>query len=250
MIKIELFDGTVLEFPEGTPQSVIDATAKKETLARKPAQVEVVSAPDMTNDMVRGVGLAARNVAQGAAGTVGLVYDPIAATQNYLFGSDVQPLREQVKRVLTELGVPEPQNAMERVIGAIGEGMVGAGAQAKVAQAGAKLLQGGAKMVATSMAAQPAAQVAGGAGAGAGAQTASEMGVGPGGQLLAGLAGGLAGGRAATTTTETPSAALPAAIREAEQAGVRVMTTDVVPPTTFAGRWLQRTGEMLSLIHI
>jgi hypothetical protein len=247
MIKIELFDGTVLEFPEGTPQSVIDATAKKETLARKPAQVEVVSAPDMTNDMVRGVGLAARNVAQGAAGTVGLVYDPIAATQNYLFGSDVQPLREQVKRVLTELGVPEPQNAMERVIGAIGEGMVGAGAQAKVAQAGAKLLQGGAKMVATSMAAQPAAQVAGGAGAGAGAQTASEMGVGPGGQLLAGLAGGLAGGRAATTTTETPSAALPAAIREAEQAGVRVMTTDVVPPTTFAGRWLQRTGEMIPM---
>lgn len=35
MIEIELFDGTVLEFPEGTPQSVIDRVATQETAARR-----------------------------------------------------------------------------------------------------------------------------------------------------------------------------------------------------------------------
>ena len=35
MISVELFDGTVLQFPEGTNQSVIDREAKKETLARR-----------------------------------------------------------------------------------------------------------------------------------------------------------------------------------------------------------------------
>ena len=35
MIEIELFDGTVLEFPEGTKQAVIDRVAKQETAARR-----------------------------------------------------------------------------------------------------------------------------------------------------------------------------------------------------------------------
>jgi hypothetical protein len=35
MIKIELFDGTALEFPEGTSQTVIDRVAKQETMARR-----------------------------------------------------------------------------------------------------------------------------------------------------------------------------------------------------------------------
>ena len=67
------------------------------------------------------------------------------------------------------------------------------------------------------------------------------------GQIAASLAGGLAGGRAAGLGVAAPQAGLPAAIKEAEQAGVRVMTTDVRQPTTFAGRWLQRTGEMIPI---
>lgn len=35
MIEIELFDGTVLEFPEGTSQEVMDRVAKQETMARR-----------------------------------------------------------------------------------------------------------------------------------------------------------------------------------------------------------------------
>lgn len=36
MIEIELFDGTVLEFPEGTSQDVIDRVARQETESRQP----------------------------------------------------------------------------------------------------------------------------------------------------------------------------------------------------------------------
>jgi hypothetical protein len=207
--------------------------------------VEVISGPSKTADLERQIGLTGRAAAQGAAGLVGIAYDPIAVVQNYLFGTEVQPLREQVKKALKDLGVPEPESAMERVIGAIGEGAIGAGGQAALARGATNLMTGGAQQVARQLAAQPAAQVAAGGGAGGSAQAAGEMGAGPLAQTGAALVGGALAGRAATTTAQAPSSALPQAVREAEDAGVRVMTTDVLEPTTFAGRWLQRTGEMI-----
>jgi hypothetical protein len=209
--------------------------------------VEVMSEPSKTADLERQLGLTGRAAAQGAAGLVGLAYDPIAAVQNYLFGTETQPLREQVKRALTDLGVPEPETATERVIGAISEGAVGAGGQAAIARGAERVLTTGAQRVAGQLAAQPGAQAAAGGTGGGAAQAVAEAGGGPGAQLAAGLAGGVAGGRAAGVRMEAPSAALPAAVREAEDAGVRVMTTDVRQPTTFAGRWLQRTGEMIPM---
>lgn len=207
--------------------------------------VEVMSEPSKTADLERQLGLTARYGAQGLAGVAGLAYDPIAAVQNYLFGTETQPLREQVKRALTDLGVPEPETATERVIGAISEGAVGAGGQAAIARGAERVLTTGAQRVAGQLAAQPGAQAAAGGTGGGAAQAVAEAGGGPGAQLAAGLVGGIAGGRAAGVRMEAPSAALPAAVREAEDAGVRVMTTDVVKPTTFAGKWLQRSGEMI-----
>jgi hypothetical protein len=223
----------------------LDPIALSAAIAEALAQAESEKPKGKTADLERQLGLTGRAVAQGVAGTVGLAYDPIAAVQNYLFGTEIQPLREQVKRVLTDLGVPNPEGAMERVVGAISEGAAGAGVQAKVAQAAVPLLKDGAQRVATSMAAQQPAQVAGGAAAGGSAQAAAEAGAGPLGQISAALLGGAVGGRAATTRIEAPTAALPAAVKEAEEAGIRVMTTDVRQPTTFAGKWLQRTGEMI-----
>jgi hypothetical protein len=207
--------------------------------------VEVMSEPSKTADLERQLGLTARYGAQGLAGVAGIAYDPIAAVQNYLFGTETQPLREQVKRALTDLGVPEPETATERVIGAISEGAVGAGGQAALARGAERALTAGAQRVAGQLAAQPGAQAAAGGTGGGAAQAVAEAGGGPGAQLAAGLAGGVAGGRAAGIRTEAPPAAVPAAVREAEDVGIRVMTTDVLQPTTFAGRWLQRTGEMI-----
>jgi hypothetical protein len=184
-----------------------------------------------------------------------MLYDPLAATQNYLVGSEglvpllpnVAPLRQQVRDILTSAGVPEPESITERIVGAIGEGMTGAGVGASLARGAANLMTGAGRAVADIMAAQPGAQTVAGGGAGLGAQSATEIGAGPVGQIAASLAGGLAGGRAAGLGVAAPQAGLPAAIKEAEQAGVRVMTTDVREPSTFAGKWLQRTGEMIPI---
>lgn len=220
-----------------------------------PVSVQVTSGPDLTADLTRQVGLTGRALAQGAASIPAMFYDPLAATQNYLVGPEglvpllpnVAPLRQQVRDILTSAGVPEPESITERIVGAIGEGMTGAGVGAGIAKGAANLMTGAGRAVADIMAAQPGAQAIAGGGAGLGAQVATEMGAGPVGQIAASLAGGLAGGRAAGLGVAAPQAGLPAAIKEAEQAGVRVMTTDVREPSTFAGRWLQRTGEMIPI---
>ena len=223
----------------------LDPIALAAAIAEATAQSRAQEPQGKTADLERQLGLTGRAAAQGAAGLVGLAYDPIAAVQNYLFGTETQPLREQVKRALTDLGVPEPETATERVIGAISEGAVGAGGQAAIARGAERVLTTGAQRVAGQLAAQPGAQAAAGGGGGGAAQVVAEAGGGPGAQLAAGLAGGIAGGRAAGVRMEAPSAALPAAVREAEDAGIRVMTSDVRQPATFAGKWLQRTGEMI-----
>lgn len=234
----------------------IAKNAAAQKAAREAVPVEVVSQPSAMADFGRGVGLTGRAMAQGAAGLVGLAYDPIAAVQNILIGpegvmpmmsADVPPLREQVKEALTAAGVPEPETATERVVGAVGEAMTAGGIQAKLAAALAPFLTGTTAAVTERLAAGPAQQIAGSAGAGAGAQMAAEAGLPPAAQFAAGLVGGALGGRAAGVEMKPTPAAIPQAIREAEQAGVRVMTTDVREPTTFAGRWLQRTGEMIPL---
>lgn len=234
----------------------IAKNAAAQKAAREAVPVEVVSQPSAMADFGRGVGLTGRAMAQGAAGLVGLAYDPIAAVQNILIGpegvmpmmsADVPPLREQVKEALTAAGVPEPETATERVVGAVGEAMTAGGIQAKLAAALAPFLTGTTAAVTERLAAGPAQQVAGSAGAGAGTQMAAEAGLPPAAQFAAGLVGGALGGRAAGVEMQPTPAAIPQAIREAEQAGVRVMTTDVREPTTFAGRWLQRTGEMIPL---
>lgn len=252
MIEIELFDGYVLEFPEGTSQDVIDRVAREETMARQssgsadtaPQDAPAEGAPD-TEGLGRQLGLSGRAVAQGGAGLLGIAYDPIAAVQNYIFGTEIEPLRKQVQQALTDMGVPEPETAMERIVQAIGEGAVGAGGQAAIAKGAAGLMSGGGQQVARQMAAMPGAQAAGGAGAGVAQQATAEMGGGAVAQVGAALVGGALGGRAATTTTQSPSSALPQAIRDAEASGVRVMTTDAMPPNTFVGKWMQRTGEMI-----
>jgi len=210
--------------------------------------------PAPIDELGRQVGLTGRSIAQGAGGLVGLAYDPIAAIQNKLIGpegvlplmsEEVGPLRQTIKDTLTSAGVPEPETATERVVGAVSEAMTAGGLQAKLASALTPFLTGTTQQVSTQLAAQPGQQLAGSAGAGGATQATAELGGGAGAQLAAGLVGGIVGARGAGTGMEARPRAIPGAVREAEEAGVRVMTTDVLGPKTFAGRWLQRTGEMV-----
>lgn len=63
MIEIELFDGTILEFPEGTPQAVIDRVAQQETMARQRDAAPMAAAPEAP------MGAAPETAPQSAAAT-------------------------------------------------------------------------------------------------------------------------------------------------------------------------------------
>jgi hypothetical protein len=194
---------------------------------------------------MRGLGLGLRNVAEGAAGALGILSDPIAATMN-MAGADIPPLRAAVSGILTELGVPQPETAAERIIGAIQQGATGGAMSAGIGgvAAGAPGMIG---QMGRAMASGPVAQVTGGAGAGAGSQIAAEEGAGPLVQAGAGLAGAIIG--AAPASMRGPVMAPGAAddVARAQAAGIRPMTSDVFKPETFAGRSVQRIGELVPI---
>jgi hypothetical protein len=54
MIEIELFDGTVLQFPEGTSQEVIDRVAREETAARQQQAEAPAAQPVVTHETADG----------------------------------------------------------------------------------------------------------------------------------------------------------------------------------------------------
>ena len=159
----------------------------------------------------RQLGLTARAAGQGVAGMVGVVQDPINVLISKALGVEaLPPLREQAGAAMTELGVPVPETAIERVVGMGAEAMVGAGAGIAGALGAAKSAAPGvSQVVANSMAAAPAAQVAGAAGGGLAQQGAAEAGAGPVAQTVAALTGGLVGSGvgSALTRADIPGAA-------------------------------------------
>ena len=183
-----------VEFDAAVPSDFDPAASAAALEKLAPGSNAPPEQPAAMPEGVRQLGLTGRAVAQGAAGLVGLAYDPIAFLQNSIFGTDVQPLHQSVSQGLTDMGVPEPQNATERVVQEIGSGAVGGGGAVGVARKAASVLTGVGQRVAGKLAVGPAAQVAAGAGAGGAGQAAVEQGAGPVGQLAAGLAGGVAGG--------------------------------------------------------
>lgn len=140
---------------------------------------------------------------EGLPQTVDLVTMPIRAVLNAANGAlggnpeYFNPLSDLASRGAGELGLPQPENAAERVIGDASRAVAGSGglvglARAVAARAGAPVV----KAVAQKMAADPMAQgVSGAAGAAAGSATREEGGT-PTGQFVASLVGGVAGGAA------------------------------------------------------
>lgn len=186
----------------------------------------------------------------GAAGLAMTVGDPIVGTINSLLGTKYTLPTQAMEDLLTRLGVAEPKTQAERIVQTTAAGAAGAGGIAAAGQA-IQTAAGAAapvtREVGRMLAAQPAAQIAGGAGAGLAGQTAKEMGAGPVGQIAASLAGGVSGAKMAGTKIQPAPAQLPSDIADAERAGVRLMTTDVVPPRTFASKWVQTVGERVPL---
>jgi hypothetical protein len=207
----------------------------------------------VVDETMRNLGLTARAGAEGAASLIGIVYDPLKEIVN--LGSkiaggkgDIPSYRAQISSILDNLGLPEPETTAERISGAITSGMSAGGGSVVVAKNLSKILSGLSQKVSQIMATAPTAQVVGsGTGAGSG-QTAAELGYNPVVQLGASLVGGLAGGRAANVKATPISQTVKNTVKDAETAGVPVLTSDARPPTTFAGKWLQKTTESIPIL--
>ncbi|CAB3955833.1 hypothetical protein LMG7053_04820 [Achromobacter ruhlandii] len=144
----------------------------------------------MLSRLGRQVGLTARAGVTGLTGLSTLGTNSAIKGINALFGTDI-PLAD-VNATLSAIGLPEPENATERVAQDAAGAMAGAGGVAKAAQTLVNpMVNSLGQRVAGVLATSPGVQVASGATGGGSAGLAREGGAGPIGQLVAGLAGGL-----------------------------------------------------------
>ncbi|PPA76494.1 hypothetical protein C4E15_06785 [Achromobacter spanius] len=159
-----------------------------------PSKPPEAAAPPQERGMLdrlgRQVGLTARAGVTGLTGLSSAGTNAVIGGLNALFGTDIP--RADVNATLSAIGLPEPENATERVAQDAAGAMAGAGGAMKIAQKVTDPLvtsvgQRIANVFTTSPKTQFATAMTGGASAGA----AREGGAGPIGQLVAGIAGGM-----------------------------------------------------------
>lgn len=127
---------------------------------------------------------------------LGPMADPIVAGINKLFGTNYTLPNEAVQHYLTQIGVPKPDTAAERITEAVTGGAVSgigfnalARQVAKKAMAGSFMQRAGKAMSTSNLEAATA-----GAAAGLGGEVVKEAGGGPLMQIAGSVAGGIAGG--------------------------------------------------------
>lgn len=181
------------DYPEAQPDT-------KEPLRADAAADKPKDKPSMGRELLRQVGLTARAGLNGVASIPAMLSDavtgPINAGLDLVRGEGngfrFKRAGASMNDLMTRAGLPEPQNATERVVGDVAAAMAGAGgfvgAGKYLAQTGGEVAKG----VGNALAAGPGLQVAS-AGAGAGASgVVRENGGGTGAQVAAGVAGALA----------------------------------------------------------
>ena len=200
--------------------------------------------------VVPGVGTVAGAAAgAGAMGLAQLAGDPIISGINQMFGTKYTMPTDAIEDLFTRIGVAEPKTEAEKLVQTVASGTAQAGGSVALGQAlmsGAGLSPGTRELVGQALASGPLQQILGGAGSAAGAGMASQMGAGPVAQFGAGMIGGAAGSAVGNAMNlRVPPSTAP--IKEAERAGVRLMTSDVLPPTTPVARSVQTVSEKLPL---
>lgn len=194
-MEAELADGTILEFPDGTDPTVIQATVKK-MLASSTEQSKVTPAqqvvapttapPERTfgQESVRQIGLTGRHIAEGVGSFPQMLGAPLEALGFKGAGGNVGQLFADY------IGLPKPQNAMERVVGAGSRAMASGAPLMKAGSLieAAKFVPQMAKTVGGGMASQPVAQTIMAGTSGTASEMAKEGGLGEGAQFAAGLA--------------------------------------------------------------
>jgi hypothetical protein len=173
--------------------------------AKAASQPAAVSAGNTIREIPRQVGLAARYGIEGLAGLPatlanipGTVANGYLEIANLASGGRVpfrfQEQNQVVSDALTQAGLPQPQNANERVVGDMSRTLAGAGGAIGAASRYAQQAPQVVSRVAERVAANAPAQAATAVGAGGAGGSVREAGGGPTEQFVASIVGGLVGG--------------------------------------------------------
>lgn len=203
-----------------------------------PAKVEA-AAPSLLSQVGRQVGLTARAGLTGVTALPSIVGDALNAGVNKVFGTNLPPVSSIVQHAGDAVGLPNPENAEERIVQNVASGMAGTGPSMLMGKA----LAGGAapltQAIGQALQTAPGMQVLGSAGSGAGSGAARELGLGPGWQIAAGIGGGAAGvlGSSALTPIaksignriSPPPPLSPAAAASRAEAGVQQAVSELGP---------------------
>lgn len=213
MIEAKMADGTILRFPAGTPDDVVDRAAA-EYAQSAGAQSQQ---PGMGQSFVRGLGLGARDAIQGVAQLPGMLWDAarplipalpgtMTPTGQSRFGA-LPSADAMASGAANLMGLPKPQTDGEKTVSAINRNVAGLipSMAAGAALQGGRLLGtfGGqeirsapgpmAGFVGTALTTAPASQLVGAGAAGAAGEEAAQAGWSPAQQFGASLAGGITG---------------------------------------------------------
>jgi hypothetical protein len=205
--------------------------------------------PGLMQQIGRQVGLTGRYAMEGVANAVGVVTNPITSVLEQATGKDLQTVPELATSAANSMGLPKPQGAVENVVGAASRGVAGAvpfiGAGTAMANATSPVTQS----VGRALAAQPGGQLASNAAGAGSAEVVNQEGGGQLAQTAAALVGGVAGQALVNRASAVPQMARPAPrpqiLQDAQAANIPMMTTDVVPPKTFMGKFAQGIGEKI-----
>lgn len=225
-IEVELPDGRVVEFPDGTDNATMErALSQFSAQSSAPDFSNVQSSsstvshgPTLAEREGRGLGLGARSAIQGIGGLVGALGGD--AFNAYVMPGEQPSYRDAASTLADRIGLPKPQSARERVAGDVGEALsgtavtLGAGGLAGLASRGAP---GITNRLASLFTAQPGLQATSAATGSAASGLTRESGGGQGAQLAAGIVGGIAPG----ATTATASAGVRGLVRGRDAAGMQ-----------------------------
>lgn len=215
-------------------------------LAQNQAEIEQ-RATESGIGIGRGAELVGKGALKGLYESATLIGDPAQRFVNWIIGKDNMLPSEALPLFLETIGDPEPQTNAEKILKSVGEGV--GGTAAMVAAGGLPSLAGGAGVTGAKTLGQAAAregvkQLAGGAAYGATKGIAEQAGAPPIVQEALGMvAGAGTTGLAGMRPKSIPNAPLQAA----EDIGVRIATSDIRAPKTFAGKWLQGLGEKIPI---
>lgn len=176
----------VIEFPDEMNQTQIASAILSVTKGRQAQKRPILEG------VGRQFGLTARYGLEGAPALVDMLSAPFRHGIESLTGRRVPPLAETTTGWANSLGLPNPENEMERVVGEGARMMAGTAPVIRGSQAIASSMDGGARRVIEQLATRPTSQLASSAASGTASQAAKESGSGPGGQVAASFVAGMA----------------------------------------------------------